>query len=153
MNDVREMTRAALMAKVEAEALTNRAKTLLAQLFAAMQEMGAERLRARDPEDGADLGTLVVTAGSTSAIVTDEDKFFDWVAQTRPDEIVTVAAVRSSFRRALLDAIKDKGEPVDGDGNPIPGVTITTSDPHLTTTPTRVARARAVERVGSTPPA
>lgn len=151
--EIRDMTRAALVAKVDGEARANQAKALLGAVFDVMREAGVKRFEITDPDDDAPLGDIAMTAGATSAVIVDPDKFLAWVTENRPEEIVTVELVRPSFQAALLDEIKKRGKVADRDDNEIPGVALVTGDPHLTTTPTRLARARARERAAPSPDA
>lgn len=66
----------------------------------AMSEVGAERVAASLP-NGVKVAQVVM-AQPKPAIVLDEDAFLDWCEQNRPDEIVTVKRVRSSFQEAML---------------------------------------------------
>jgi hypothetical protein len=112
-------------------------------LLAAMADTGAERIRVTD-DDGTDLGAVCLSAGRTSAKVTDPAAFLAWVAQRHPSELVQ--AVRDSFTKKILDAVTAAGEPVDtATGEVIPGVEVTTGDPFLTVRPTDEAKTRMRE--------
>lgn len=145
---VQAMAREVMACKTNEEAGARRAKALRARMLAVMQAMGSSRFDVTDPEDGADLGTVVLTAGGTTVVVSDEDKLMGWVEDNRPDELIPVRIIRTSYLKALLEAVKTRGEPVDADGTPIPGLSVVAKEPHITTTPNHVAYARARERAG-----
>lgn len=143
---VQAMAREVMTCKTNEEAGARRAKELRARMVAVMRAAGATRFDVTDPDDGADLGTVILTAAGPTAVVCDEDKLMAWVEDNRPEELVPQRVIRTSFLKALLEGVKTRGEPVDADGNPIPGIAVVVKDPHLTVTPTHAAYARAREQ-------
>jgi hypothetical protein len=96
-----------------------------------------DRLHAALP-DGADIGTVSVVAGKTTAKVTNPAALLEWVKINAPDEVETVARVRESYVGALLA----RCENVDGaamhakTGELLPGVRFDTGDPYARVTQT-----------------
>lgn len=81
--------------------------------------------------NGERFATVSLVKGATTANVTDEDAFFDWVAENRPDQIETVTRVRPGFAQAVTDQAKKDGAAVDKTtGETIPGVTLGQGEPH-----------------------
>jgi hypothetical protein len=105
-----------------------------------------DRLHAALP-DGADIGTVSVTAGRTTAKVTNPAALLEWVRVNAPDEVETVAVVRESYVGALLS----RCENVDGaamhakTGELLPGVRFETSDPYTRVTQTHEQQAAFAE--------
>jgi hypothetical protein len=96
-----------------------------------------DRLHAALP-DGADIGTVSVVDGKTTAKVTNPAALLEWVKVNAPDEVETVARVRDSYVGALLA----RCENVDGaamhakTGELLPGVAFETGDPYARVTQT-----------------
>jgi hypothetical protein len=96
-----------------------------------------DRLHAALP-DGADIGTVAVVGGRTSAKVTNPAALLEWVTVNAPDEVEHVARVRESYVGALLS----RCENVDGaamhakTGELLPGVRFETGDPYTRVTQT-----------------
>jgi hypothetical protein len=95
-----------------------------------MDALEIDSLAARLP-DGTKVATLNRAGGNTSARVTDEGKFFAWVQENRPGEVVT--SVRDSYRKALLEAMDKAHELIDPEtGEVVPGVEFVTGKEWLT---------------------
>jgi hypothetical protein len=96
-----------------------------------------DRLHAALP-DGADVGTVTVVDGKTTAKVTNPAALLEWVQVNAPDEVETVARVRESYVGALLA----RCENVDGaamhakTGELLPGVRFETGEPYARVTQT-----------------
>jgi hypothetical protein len=96
-----------------------------------------DRLRAT-LADGANIGTVTVVEGRTTAKVTDPGALLKWVQVNAPSEVETVARVRDSYVGALLA----RCENVDGQamhaktGELLPGVRFTTGEPYARVTQT-----------------
>jgi hypothetical protein len=105
-----------------------------------------DRLHAALP-DGADIGTVSVVAGKTTAKVTNPAALLEWVKINAPDEVETVARVRESYVGALLA----RCENVDGaamhakTGELLPGVRFETGEPYARVTQTADQQAAFVE--------
>jgi hypothetical protein len=95
-----------------------------------MDALEIDSLAAKLP-DGTKVAALNRAGGNTAARVTDEGKFFAWVEQNRPGELVT--SVRDSYRKALLEALDKAGALVDPEtGEVVPGVEFVTGKDWLT---------------------
>jgi hypothetical protein len=96
-----------------------------------------DRLHAALP-DGADIGTVSVAAGKTTAKVTNPAALLEWVKVNAPDEVESVPRVRDSYVGALLS----RCENVDGaamhakTGELLPGVRFETGEPYARVTQT-----------------
>jgi hypothetical protein len=96
-----------------------------------------DRLHAALP-DGADIGTVTVVDGRTTAKVVNPAALLEWVKVNAPDEVEQVPRVRESYVGALLA----RCENVDGaamhgkTGELLPGVVFETGDPYTRVTQT-----------------
>jgi hypothetical protein len=114
-----------------------------------------DRLHAALP-DGADIGTVTVVDGRTSAKVTNPAALLEWVRVNAPDEVEQVPRVRESYVGALLS----RCENVDGaamhakTGELLPGVRFETGDPYarVTQTTDQLAAFVAAWAGGDLPP-
>jgi hypothetical protein len=121
-------------------------KALLDKVKAAYDQARADAVAALSPgdrmhaalPDGADIGTVSVTPGRTTAKVNNPAALLEWVRVNAPDEVETVARVRESYLGALLA----RCENVDGaamhakTGELLPGVRFETGDPYARVTQT-----------------
>lgn len=90
---------------------------------------------------GHKLAAVSMAAGSTRCRVVDEDKLAAWVEQNYPTEVEYTVRVRPVFLKQLQDAAKKAGAPVDPTtGEEIPGLEVTTGEPHPTVRPVDGAR-------------
>jgi hypothetical protein len=105
-----------------------------------------DRLHAALP-DGADIGTVSVVDGKTTAKVTNPAALLEWVRVNAPDEVESVPRVRESYVGALLS----RCENVDGaamhakTGELLPGVRFETGDPYTRVTQTHDQLAAFVQ--------
>jgi hypothetical protein len=101
-----------------------------ASLKDVMNELEIDSLAAKLP-DGTKVANLNRAGGNTAAKVTDEARFFAWVQENRPGEVVT--SVRDSYRKALLEALDKAHALVDPEtGEVVPGVEFVTGKDWLT---------------------
>jgi hypothetical protein len=97
--------------------------------------------------DGANIGTVTVVEGRTTAKVTDPHALLAWVQTNAPSEVETVPRVRESYVGALLS----RCENVDGQamhaktGELLPGVRFETGDTYARVTATHDQQAAFVE--------
>ncbi len=126
-------------AKLVADVVKGEGDKARAEIDAAMAVLGVERLRVTD-DAGEDAGTLSRTPGRTSARVTDEAAFEQWVAERYPDQMVM--SVRPGFRERLLFAAAQSGDPVDAQGELIPGVEVVTAEPYVSFRASAGAKSR-----------
>ncbi len=80
--------------------------------------------------DGRPIGYVTLTAPAAAFRVTDGEAFRAWVKATRPDEIVYVESVRSSYEKAVLETGCDQN------GEAIPGVELVPGNPVMQVRPT-----------------
>lgn len=76
------------------------------------------------------LGTVTVVNGRRTPRVADERALLAWVKDQYPSEVQTVETVRPAFVKAVLDAARDFGEPVDPRTGEVgvPGVVVGTGE-------------------------
>jgi hypothetical protein len=74
--------------------------------------------------EGEVVGSVAMTVGSRSIIVTDEPEFVDWCDEFHPDEVEVITRVRPSFIEHGLVMIDDAV--IDRQGNIVPGVAVRT---------------------------
>ncbi len=110
-----------------------------------------DRLRAT-LAGGADIGTVTVVEGRTTAKVTDPDALLKWVQVNAPSEVETVARVRESYVGALLSRCENLGgtdavgAAMHGKtGELLPGVGFTVGDAYARVTQTHDQQAAFVE--------
>jgi hypothetical protein len=96
-----------------------------------------DRLHAALP-DGADIGTVSVVDGKTTAKVTNQSALIEWVKANAPDEVVIVHVPQ--VRESYLGALLARCENVDGaamhakTGELLPGVRFETGEPYARVT-------------------
>ena len=111
-----------------------------AELLAAFNESGAERVRVTDV-DGTDLGSVSKSKGRISARVTDEAALLEWVKVNHPEHILR--QVNATYRDQLLAVAKTGGDPIDPEtGELVPGIEIFEGDPSVSARPTPEAKDR-----------
>lgn len=94
-----------------------------------------DRLTAKLP-DGTAVGSVTLAKGKTSAKLTDQAAYEEWVLATHPEQIetVTITRVDPAYTERLMSAARQLGEPIDGEtGTLVPGITVETGDPYPTT--------------------
>jgi hypothetical protein len=83
--------------------------------------------------DGTVVASVTLANGRTNANVTDQPTYMGWVRKTHPDQIeeVKTVRVRPEFTDRLLSAAKKLGVAVDAEtGEQVPGITVSSGDPH-----------------------
>lgn len=120
--DAKELTRLALTVSV-VKARVTQADSLLRQRLAEVLDP-SERVPGRIGD--TKIGSASKTDPKPTARVVNGELFRAWVRENRPEEIVTVEAVRSSFEAALLKIVTDCGGMPDGVGEvfDVPGVEV-----------------------------
>jgi hypothetical protein len=88
---------------------------------------------------GEQIGSVQLTKGATRASVTDMDALLKWAQVNAPDQVVTVPVLRPAYLTALLTGAKAEGVAVTKDGELIPGIDVTQSDPSLMVKPSEDA--------------
>lgn len=83
--------------------------------------------------EGEVVGSVAMTVGSRSIIVTDEAEFIDWCDEFHPDEVEVITRVRPAYIAHGLTMIDDAV--IDGQGNIVPGVAIRKSPGYLAVKP------------------
>lgn len=146
MTDLQRAARTVATAKLIADVVKAEGDRARADVDAAMTSLGVERLRVTD-DGGQDAGTLTRSPGRRSVRVVDEAAFVRWVAARHPDQLVQ--AVRESFRERLLFAAAQSGEPVDAQGEVIPGVQVVDGQPYVSYRPAADAKARMRDLLAS----
>jgi hypothetical protein len=107
-----------------------------------------DRLHAALP-DGADIGTVSVVDGKTTAKVTNQSALIEWVKANAPDEVVIVHVPQ--VRESYLGALLARCENVDGaamhakTGELLPGVRFETGEPYARVTQTHDQQAAFVQ--------
>lgn len=134
MNTTPELARTVAALKAVAEILSGQQTTEKDALLAALTEAGIKQQEVTLP-DGTKIASISVAAGRTTARITDSAKFFEWVFENHPSEIVTekTTKVRPAYERAVLEAAKKAGVPVDATGELVPGLEVGDGDPYLIT--------------------
>lgn len=96
---------------------------------------------------GVTIGAVSVSNGRTKWKVTNTEKWVAWVEEHRPDEIVDVPTVRSSFTDAVL---RDGGVVHPGTGEVVvpPGIELDEGKPTLYVKPTAEARQAVLNALG-----
>jgi hypothetical protein len=106
--------------------------------------------------EGEVVGSVAMTVGSRSIVVTDETAFIDWADEFHPDEVEVITRVRASFIEHGLVMIDDAV--IDRQGNIVPGVAVRKSPGYLAVKPDKgktdllwsVVRSRVLELTGGT---
>lgn len=139
MDDMKAAARTTMAAKLIADVVAAEHKPVKASLLGHMVDGGVERVRVTD-DDGTNLGAVSLACGDPKAKVTNPAAFTAWVASRYPDEMVHT--VRDSFAKKLLDGATAAGDPVDSQGEAIPGVEMVPGEPYVTVRPAAGARER-----------
>ena len=111
--------------------LENRVKRARAEADAELANM-PEGQTNRVTIDGEVVGSVAMTVGSRSIIVTDEQELIAWCDEFHPDEVEAIVRVRPAYMQTLTmidDAV------IDGQGNFVPGVAIRQGTGHVTVRP------------------
>ncbi len=150
MSEMQELARRAAASKTVADEIRKIGDAAKSELLGLMAEGGSERVRV-SAEDGTNFGTVTMTAGRASARVCDPQALVEWVARRHPEYVVQ--AVAEGFLDRLLAHAARVGDPVDEQGELVPGVEVVTGQPYLTVRPTPAARERASRLLDSALPA
>lgn len=126
MTELRDAAVAAVVYQTieqRAKELKDDAKSRLAEL------LPGDSIAAR--WDNEVLGKATMSKGRTKLTVTDAEKLLEWVKATHPTEIVE--SVNPAFLKALESRAKDMGlgAVIDGEGEVVPGVSITEGEPFV----------------------
>ncbi len=132
--------------------LENRVKAARAEADAELAGM-PEGQTNRVTLEGEVVGSVAMTVGSRSIVITDEKALIAWCDEFHPDEVEVVERVRPAYMSKLTmidDAV------IDGQGNIVPGVAIRTGTGHLTVRPDKAkgdllwsaVRSRVLELTG-----
>lgn len=92
----------------------------------------SDRLTATIP-GGADIGTVTLANGKTTANVTDLATYEAWASEAHPEwiETVTVTRVNLDATTRILAAARKRGVAVDAEtGEVVPGITVSAGEPY-----------------------
>lgn len=98
-------------------------------------EMTASEVTTKTPKSprGEKLGTVTLTDGRRTAVVTSEAAALAWVKLFHPTEVESPERVRPAYLGTLLDASKEAGVGVDpATGQLLPWIDVVEGDPFLT---------------------
>lgn len=129
----RDLAAALALTTVIADAAKARKDEIRAALSAALDDVGADSVRAELP-DGTRVSKSSLIAPSPKASVDDEAAFATWVETSRPDEIIKT--VRESYKRVILDGLVPTpyGTAIDPEtGEVVPGVRFRTGATYIST--------------------
>lgn len=141
-SNLRDQARATMAAKLLSDWVKTHANDARTTTHTLMNDTGSEKIRVSD-DQGTDLGTITLTKGRTSAHVSDQAAFLEWVMQRYPQHVHITPTIDPSWLERTLNTATKLGTPVDTEtGELIPGLTINTSEPYLTTRPSMEARER-----------
>lgn len=83
---------------------------------------------------GDDVGTVTLASGKTTARLTDEAVYEEWVRATHPEAIETVPAttrINPDFTDRIMAAARKLGVAIDAEtGEEVPGITVAAGDPY-----------------------
>lgn len=85
------------------------------------------------------IGTVQLNKGRETWAVTDERALLAYVKAKMPEQVETIERVRPAAVEALRKVAAGKGAAVDDDGEPIPGLSCSVSDPSLMVKPSEDA--------------
>lgn len=129
----RDLAAALAVTTVIADAAKARKDEIRAALAAALDDVGADSVRAELP-DGNRVAKSTLITPNPKPVVSDEGAFIEWVETFRPDEIVKT--VRDSYKRVILERLASTpdGTAIDPDtGEVVPGVRFTTGATYVST--------------------
>jgi hypothetical protein len=129
----RDLAAALALTTVIADAAKTRKDEIRAALAAALDDVGADSVRAELP-DGTRVSKSTLIAPNPKPVVSDEAAFAAWVEGFRPDEIVKT--VRESYKRVVLERLASTpdGTAIDPEtGEVVPGVRFTTGATYVST--------------------
>lgn len=129
----RDLAAALAVTTVIADAAKARKDEIRAALAAALDDVGADSVRAELP-DGARVAKSTLITPNPKPAVFDEAALAAWVETFRPDEIIRT--VRDSYKRVILERLASTpdGTAIDPDtGEVVPGVRFTTGATYIST--------------------
>jgi plasmid stabilization system protein ParE len=129
----RDLAAALALTTVIADAAKARKDDLRAALAAALDDVGADSVRAELP-DGTRVAKSTLITPNPKPVVSDEAAFAGWVEGFRPDEIVRT--VRDSYKRVILERLASTpdGTAIDPEtGEVVPGVRFSTGATYVST--------------------
>lgn len=96
---------------------------------------------------GSPVGSVQLRKGARRAVVTDPAAFEAWAYAQHADnvELIQTTRVRPAYQAAILAAAKATGAAVTGDGEEIPGVAVTETEPTVAVTLADHARTALAE--------
>lgn len=150
MSDMQDLARRAMAAKTISDQIKAIGDDAKGDLLGLMAEHGSERVRVTDG-NGDDFGTVTLVPGRIGARITDPAAFLAWVAERYPEQIIQT--VNPAFAERLLATAARKGDPVDDEGELVPGVTVGQGSGYLTVRPTTAAKDKATELLSQHLPA
>ncbi|MCW2918541.1 MAG: hypothetical protein JWN52_6609 [Actinomycetia bacterium] len=83
--------------------------------------------------DGTEIGSVTLAKGRTTATLSDDEAYFEWVLENHPDEIeqVKVTRVKPGFTERLLNFARQTGDCVNpATGQPVPGISVGQGEPY-----------------------
>lgn len=83
--------------------------------------------------DGTEIGSVTLAKGKTTAKLTDDKKYLEWVLENHPDEIeqVKITRVKPGFTERLLNFARQTGDCVNpATGQPVPGIAVEHGTPY-----------------------
>ena len=111
-----------------------------------LERMGPELLAVAAQVGGRQVGRASYSFGNAEFKATDMDALAEFVAEHYPTEVETVTSVNAAFLKRLLGELKNVGgTAVDGNGLPVPGVTLVAGKPSLRVTKAKDARDTIAE--------
>lgn len=144
----RDLAAALALTTVIADAAKERKDEIRAALAWALDDVGADSVRAELP-DGTRVAKSALVTPETKPTIDDDDAFLDWVESTRPGEIVK--SIRDSYKRAVFDRLAPTpdGLAIDREtGEVIPGVRYKTGTaPYVSTRFEKEGRAAIVAAI------
>jgi len=141
---LRERAAEVMRWKLLAEAVAEEYHRLRGEALEALEAEGV--LKVGVEVGGNNLGDVSVIPGKARPAVTGHTALFKWVEAHRPDELDQV--IRPSFVNALKNICEEEGVAIDREtGEVIPGIEMMPGEATLRITPTRDAKAAALEQV------
>lgn len=143
----RDLAAALALTTVIADAAKVRKDELRDRLTQALDDVGADSVRAELP-DGTRVSKSALVSPNPKASVDDEDAFAAWVDSYRPGEVVR--RVREPYKRVILEGLvaTPDGTAIDpSTGEVIPGVRFRTGTSYISTRFEREGRAAIVAAI------
>lgn len=131
----REIALALAVTTVVVDAATERKEQLRAELFEALENVGADAVKAELPS-GERIAKSSITSPAPKAAVVDEAALIAYVQQTYPHNIETKISIRPAFLNGLLKGaieVSDYAAVDPETGEIIPGVAFSHGRPFIST--------------------